>query len=171
MNWQFHCSCRNTSDMYQSCYKRFAGMQCIRVTSLKNVTLQTRRDDDDFNFADRNGFGRLAVQLTGSVIINNNNFLFPFNSLLQSVNRVLLKRTRKHSLTGASRTRSQGIHPPHIGILHVSGPISKLIFKSAVLWSPTIYFNSLVVTVGGLPVPIKMRSFTQYISELPYLPP
>ena len=53
-------------------------MQCIRVTSLKNVTLQTRRDDDDFNFADRNGFGRLAVQLTGSVIINNNNFLFAY---------------------------------------------------------------------------------------------
>ena len=49
-------------------------MQCIRVTSLKNVTLQTRRDGDDFNFADRNGFGRLAVQLTGSVIISNNNF-------------------------------------------------------------------------------------------------
>ena len=78
MNWQFHCSCRNTSDMYQSCYKRFAGMQCIRVTSLKNVTLQTRRDNDDFNFADRNDFGRLTVQLIGSVILNNNNFLFAY---------------------------------------------------------------------------------------------
>ena len=47
--------------------------------------------------------------------------------------------------------------------------MSKFIHKSAVVWSPTIYFNSLVVTVAGLPVPIKMRSFTQYISELPYL--
>ena len=66
MNWQFHCTCRNTSDMYQSCYKRFAGMQCIRVTSLKNVTLQTRRDDNDFNFTDRNGL----------VIINSFAYVF-----------------------------------------------------------------------------------------------